>query len=140
MARASRLASVALLLAGGFIHYRLWRHGYRGIPYIGPLFLANVISSALIALGLLIFRRSTTVMLGGAALSAGSLVALVMSRTTGILGFTDGSWTHDAYGAIAAELGAVVSLAVLAAATGRRRPLLPAESPPSRLQHPPSQG
>ena len=123
MARASRLAAVIFVLAGGVIHYHLWHGGYRGIAYIGPLFLANTVASGVVALALLVFRNNAKVVLAGLALSVGALIALVMSRTTGILGFTDPGWTPDAYRAIAAEGGAIVSLA-LVATTGRlRRPV-----------------
>ena len=43
-----------------------------------------------------------------------SLVALVLSRTTGLLGFTERIWTDMAVQTVTAELGAVVALALAA--------------------------
>ncbi len=57
--------------------------------------------------------------LGGILFALGSLVALVMSRTVGILGFTERQWTNDAIRATTAELGAIVAFAALLVASGR---------------------
>jgi hypothetical protein len=43
------LASAGLLAAGGWVHWCLYRHGYRYIPAIGPLFMLNALSSLTIA-------------------------------------------------------------------------------------------
>ena len=39
------LAAAGLLAAGGWFHWCLYRHGYRYIPTIGPLFMLNALSS-----------------------------------------------------------------------------------------------
>ena len=50
----------ALLLWSAFIHFHLWNEpdGYRSIPTIGPLFLLQSISRAVIGVGVVAVRRS----------------------------------------------------------------------------------
>lgn len=118
------MAAATFLLVGGGIHLSLWRSGYRGIEYIGPLFVANVAVSALLVLALLI-RPNVRVALAGIVFAIGSIAALVLSRTTGLLGFTERAWTDMAVQATTAEIGAVVAMAYVLVA--RRRPeLVPA--------------
>jgi len=111
-ARLTRLFAAVLLLAGGLIHYDLWNAGYRHIPRIGPLFIANCILSVAIAATLVVTRRAT-VAAAGIILAAGSLTALVLSRTTGLLGFTETAWTPQAINTLLAEAGAIVTLGVV---------------------------
>jgi len=118
MQRVTRLAAAAFLLVAGGIHLQLWRTGYRGIPYIGPLFLANVVVSAGLVLAVL-RGADAGVTVAGMVFCAVSLLALVLSRTIGLLGFTERAWTHLALQATTAEIGAAVALAV--ALTARRR-------------------
>lgn len=112
MDRPVRVLAALLLLLGGAIHVNLWRWGYGGIPYIGPLFLANVIASVAVGL-VLVVRGGRLVLLAGVGLAVGSLAALVMSRTVGLLGFTEPGWTIDAMRTVAAEVGALVTLGVV---------------------------
>ena len=123
MQRLARLIAAVLILAGGAVHFQLWRGGYRGIPRIGPWFMANVIISVVLALALLV-RNDARVALAGVAFSLASLGALVMSRTIGIFGFTDKAWTSSVVRASGAEIGAVLFLtAILAMRRSRRIPL-----------------
>lgn len=115
----ARLMAAGLVVVGGVVHLSLWRGGYRGIPAIGPLFLVNVVVSGLIAARLL-FGGGRLTVIAGMAVAAGSLVALVLSRTVGLLGFMEATWTPRAAQAVAAEVGAVVSLA-LVLTVGKRR-------------------
>ncbi len=122
--RISGIVAATFLLVGGGIHLDLWLSGYRGITYIGPLFVANVAVSALLVLALLI-RPNVKVAIAGGLFSVGSALALVLSRTTGLLGFTERAWTNMAVQATTAEIGAVVAMAFVLVA--RRRPeLVPA--------------
>lgn len=118
MERTTRIAAAAFVVMGGLVHLQLWRTGYREIPYIGNLFIANVVVSAGLALVVLI-RSNRVITLGGILFALGSLVALVMSRTVGILGVTERQWTDEAIRATTAELGAIVAFAVLLVASGR---------------------
>lgn len=108
----ARILAAVLVLAGGAVHLDLWRDGYKGIPYIGPLFLVNVMASVVVAAGLVLVR-ARLVLLAGAGLAVGSLSALVMSRTVGLLGFMEPGWTTDAMRTVAAEVGALVTLALV---------------------------
>ena len=130
LTRTLRLLAAGLVLAGGLIHYDLWSGGYRFIPSIGPLFLANLVASVLVALALLITGRPA-ILAAGVALTLGSLGALVASRTVGLLGFTE-SWTDQSFQVVAAEAAAVVALAMVAALKTRNRPVLipvPSQAP-----------
>jgi hypothetical protein len=75
--------SAFLIAAGGYVHLCLYRHGYRTIPKIGVSFLLTVIASGVLALGLVVLRGGPNRLarLAGIALSAGTLVAFVVSRT-----------------------------------------------------------
>ena len=123
MHRIARLAAATFVLAGGYIHFDLWRDGYRAIEYIGPLFVANAAVSALLVVALLL-RADMRVAVAGVVFSLGSLVALVLSRTTGLLGFTERGWSDMAVQATTAELGAIVAIALVMVARGRPAPAL----------------
>ncbi|MGH9038821.1 MAG: hypothetical protein ACRDZ3_01165 [Acidimicrobiia bacterium] len=121
MPRLARFLAAGLLLAGGMIHLQLWRDGYRAIPSVGPLFLLNVAASAAVAMALFIPRQRWP-LAAGVALSVGSLVALVMSRTVGVFGFVENVWTPSALRALVAEMGALVALTVCVTAMWRNAP------------------
>jgi hypothetical protein len=125
MHRIARIAAATFVLAGGYIHLDLWRDGYRAIEYIGPLFVANAVLSVLLVVALLV-RPGVPVAVAGMVFSLGSLLALVLSRTTGLLGFTERGWSDMAVQATTAEIGAVVAIARVLVA---RRVPAPALSP-----------
>ena len=118
--RLTRSLGAVLLLAGGIIHFDLWKSGYRVIPKIGPLFLANFVGSvALAAIVLLTRRRGVEV--AAIALATMSLLALVLSRTVGVLGFSEMIWTRPAIQTIASEIGVVLTLGYALFLEGRTR-------------------
>jgi hypothetical protein len=108
-ARLTRLAAAILLGAGGVMHFDLWREGYRHIPRIGPLFMANFVMSIALAGALAVSRRRSFAV-AGIALAVGSLAALVLSRTIGVLGFTEMIWTPQAINTLLSEVGVIVAL------------------------------
>lgn len=110
-ARMPRFVAAVFLLIGGFLHYKLWSSGYRYIPKIGPLFIANVVGSVVLAAAVVVSRRAT-VALAGVLFAAGSLTALLLSRTVGVFGFTEAIWTTEAIQTLASEIGAVVALSI----------------------------
>lgn len=118
MRRAHLLPTAVLVTIGGVIHLQLWLGGYRGIPFIGPWFLANVVASAVIAAAI-VATADRRVTLAGLVLSAASLTALVLSRTVGLAGFLETTWTDQALAATGAELGAVVASALALVVTSR---------------------
>ena len=107
--RLTRWFAAALLLAGGIVHFELWQGGYRNIPKIGPLFMANFVGSIALAAAFIASRRAS-VALAGIAFAAGSLVALVLSRTVGVFGFTEAIWTTQAMKTLVTEVGVIVTL------------------------------
>jgi hypothetical protein len=84
-----RLGGAVLLLATAAIHLALWDDGYADILWIGPLFMANAVGAAVLAVGLLAApaRWLWLVCAAGALLLLGTLGGLVLSTTTGFLGF-----------------------------------------------------
>lgn len=112
MSRITSSLAAAFILAGGYVHFDLWRGGYRGIPWVGKLFLANVAVSILVAIALLA-RPDRRIAWAGILLSTGSLAGLVLSRTVGLFGFMDSRLTPAALQTIASEGGAIITLALL---------------------------
>src|SRR5579871_6465512 len=100
-ARALTLASAGLILAGGYVHFCLYRHGYRFIPKIGPAFVLQFTSSVLVAVGLVFgsgcvsagqwrFSVAQLARLAGVALALGTLGALALAHTAGgLFGFRE---------------------------------------------------
>src|SRR5579862_6072074 len=101
-ARGLTLASAALIVAGGYVHYCLYAsHGYRSIPKIGPAFLLQFTSSAAIAVALVFARGSVPIgrhraslaqlaRLAGIGLGVGTLAALGIAHTSGgLFGFRE---------------------------------------------------
>jgi hypothetical protein len=82
------LAAAGLLAAGGWVHWCLYRHGYRFIPGIGPMFVLNALASVALAV-LIAIRRELLVRLGGLILTGTSLAAFVASRTVGLGSFRE---------------------------------------------------
>ncbi len=114
-------ALAALLVAlGGVVHLDLWLGGYRGIPTIGPLFLTNVIVSGVVAV-LLVLDGGRATVVAGMLIATAALGGLALSRSVGLFGFMETTWTPAAARAVAAELGATVSLALMAT-VGARSP------------------
>jgi len=83
-----------LILAGGYVHFCLYRHGYRFIPKIGVSFLLQFTSSAALAAALLVRRgrvrlgRHSVALaqltrLSAIGLSVGTLAALGIAHTSG---------------------------------------------------------
>lgn len=82
------LAAV-LLVADGWVHLDLYRHGYRSVPTIGPLFALNAASSALVGLVVLL-RRELIVRMAAILVAVGTLAGFVASRLPGgIFGFQE---------------------------------------------------
>jgi len=100
--RTLGVATAGLVAAGGYVHFCLYRHGYRTIPKIGVGFALQVVTSALVVVLLLLgphrVARAARVAhlahvtdrlagiltaLTAAALAAGTLVAFALTRTPG---------------------------------------------------------
>jgi hypothetical protein len=85
----TRLLTAAATAGTGYVHASLYlNQGYRAIPTIGPAFL--LLSSSSFAIAALLLAGSSPVLrLGAVGVAAGALVGFVMSRTTGVAGFTE---------------------------------------------------
>ncbi|MDQ1533082.1 MAG: hypothetical protein QOF28_843, partial [Actinomycetota bacterium] len=90
------IATALLVAAGGYVHFCLYRHGYRTIPKIGVGFLLQAVTSVAVGVALLVGpQRLARVVhvtdrvagavaeLAAAALAVGTLAAFVLSRTPG---------------------------------------------------------
>ena len=123
-----RLSAVAAagIAIGGYVHFCLYRRGYRAIPKIGTAFLLQVLASVVVAAALLFISRDHSLRLGrlrlrsaflteamGFAVSLGTLAAFAASRTPfGLLGFREGGLqpAPQSLVALVAELAALVLL------------------------------
>src|SRR2546429_4591872 len=123
--RALRYPAAAAIAVGGYIHLCLYRNGFRAIPKIGTGFLLQVVTSALLAGGLLIgrerilqvgrflVRSAVAVRALGLSLSLGTLVAFGLTRTPmGLFNFTERGLqpAPQALIALVAELAAAALL------------------------------
>ena len=80
------LVDAGLLVASGLIHLHLWAIAYRNVGTLDVLFLVQTALCLLAALVLLITRH-LLVVLGAAALMAGTIVGFILARSVGIFGF-----------------------------------------------------
>lgn len=83
-----QIAGAGLLLAMAGIHFYLWLdQGYRDIPTIGPLFLANTVGGTVLAVAVLVSpkRYFALVALLSTLFDAGTLGALLVSLSSNLL-------------------------------------------------------
>lgn len=101
-----RFGYAASLTVAALSHAYLYVHGYQHIPHIGPGFLVQASVSLAIALSILLGGPGW---LGwaGAAVAGGSLVAFALSRTFGLLGFSERGWEPAPHAAISVAAEAV---------------------------------
>jgi hypothetical protein len=98
---ALRLGIAATLAVSGVSHAYLYIHGYRHIPNIGTAFLLQ--ASVCLALAvLLVIGGPAWLRWAAAGLAAGTLVAFALSRTVGLLGFSERGWQPAPHAAISA--------------------------------------
>jgi hypothetical protein len=149
-ARRLSVVSAVLILVGGYVHFCLYRHGYRFIPKIGVSFMLQFVSSAVLAAALLV--RRGRVRLGGHSvavpqltrlsaigLSVGTLAALGIAHTPGGLfqfheiGLRPAPQTLIAIGAESLA-GLLLGVAMLAGRTAvsHQTVTAPVESPSGR--------
>ncbi|MEE6175301.1 hypothetical protein [Mycobacterium sp. 050134] len=109
MNAAVRLGLATSLAVSALTHAVLYAHGYQHIPKIGAAFLVQ--ASVSLSLALLVAARGPAwLRWSGAAVAGGSLAAFVLSRTVGLLGFSERGWEPSPYAAISvvAEASAVL--------------------------------
>lgn len=119
-----RLAGAGLLGWIGYIHWHLWQEGYKHIPTNGPLFLLDAIAAVALGLLLLTWPRPLAG-LAGAAFTAATILALVISLSVGLFGFRESISASYVVQSLALESVAVIVLlswiAVTASAVMRHR-------------------
>jgi hypothetical protein len=124
--RSLGVATAGLVAAGGYVHFCLYRHGYRTIPKIGVGFLLQVISSVVVGSALLIGPHAvgrishvtdnladTLTHVAAASLALGTLAAFALSRTPrGLFNFRERGLepAPQALIALVAEVGVLVAL------------------------------
>ena len=82
------VAGAALLAWSGVIHLMLWADGYKDIPTIGPLFLAQGVGTIVLGLPVAVFRW-LALLLAGAVTLAATAVGLLVSVHVGLLGYKE---------------------------------------------------
>lgn len=102
------LAAIAVLL-GGAVHLQQYWRVFNSLD-IGPTFLLNGIVSLGVGIALLAQRDGAVPAVVGLVLSVGSLVALLASRTIGLLGFEASGYGTAEYEAVVVEVVALVLL------------------------------
>jgi predicted lipoprotein with Yx(FWY)xxD motif len=122
VSRWLRVIGAGLLAATGAIHLDLYLTGYRSIPVIGWMFLAQVIAAFALALVIPV-TSSRVVAAAGAGLAICALGGYLLSLWTGLFGFTEVRTTAGLVAGII-EVAAFGALAVeaVSAAPGSRSP------------------
>lgn len=114
------ITGAALIVTTAVIHLHLWLTGYRHVPRLGPLFLAQAITGLVGGPLLAVFRRFIAV-LAGAGYLASSAGGLILSATVGFVGIHDGLGVPWASASLGVELAGFVVLAVAGALLVRDR-------------------
>ncbi len=110
-ALALRLVCAGLLIWVAAIHIHLWMEGYRDIPTVGPLFLADSVGGFILAAVLLARPRPVAGVLG-AGFMISTLAGLLVSLNFGLFGFRESSGASFVTESIILEsVGAVALLA-----------------------------
>jgi hypothetical protein len=121
LARLALLTGAAGVLATGADHLDEYAaNGFSTVPTIGTLFLLNFIAAALVGAGLLLalcrikHRLADPVRkllaLSGIGIAGTSLIALWISESSSLFGFTDHGFRPTIVAAVVAEATAVAAL------------------------------
>jgi hypothetical protein len=115
-----RIGIGATLVISGVIHAYLYIHGYQYIPTIGTAFLLQ--ASIFCALGVLVLAGGPALLRwAGGALSIAALIAFALSRTVGLLGFTEHGW-ESPYGPLSV-IAQILTVVLVAATVLSPRPI-----------------
>lgn len=125
-----RVVAGLLVAISGGIHLRLYREDYRDISVdrvlgidISRSFALSVVAAALISVALVASatwpRVGRVSAVAGLAYSAGAMVAYVLSRTIGLLGFEEDRWIVEAAWAQVVQAVTIVILVLVLLGTPR---------------------
>ena len=112
-----------MLVWSGTIHLLLWTDGYRSIPTIGWLFLAQAVTAFVLGASVVLVRHPVLAA-GGALFLASTAIGLVWSAEWGLFGFQDSFGAPFATESLGVESGGAVALLLAGAVlwrVGRRR-------------------
>lgn len=115
---AAMVGGAAMTAWSAAIHLHLWLHGYRHIPSIGPLFLAQGMVGLALAAVAVAIRRGITALAGVAYLAATS-GGLLLSATVGLFNFHDGLDAPYAGLSLTVQLVGVTLFGLVALASAR---------------------
>jgi hypothetical protein len=116
-----RAAAVGLLVTTAAVHLELAPEHLDEMAYIGVLFILGGIASLVVA-GWLALRESRLAWAAGGLLCGGMLLALVLSRTTGLPNFKEEGLEPLAIVCLIAEAGFLALWALNARTTWRTAP------------------
>lgn len=124
-ATAPLVAGGALIAATAAIHLHLWLSGYRFVPTLGDLFMAQAVTGFVLGLALVADRRPVLAVVGAGYMAA-SAIGLILSDTVGFVGIHDTFSVPWATPALVVELvglavTATTAAVVMMAAAGRVR-------------------
>jgi hypothetical protein len=119
--KVTRIALAVAVAVSGVSHMYLYVRGYQHIPMIGDAFLAQASISFALAL-LILIGGPPWLQWAAAALSGGALAAFVLSRTAGLLGFSERGWQPYPHAAISVVAELLVVGLWAAYVLGGRRP------------------
>ena len=117
------IIDAGLLITSGAIHLDLWNIAYRHVSVLGPLFLLQVISAFVIAVGLLVTRH-ILVVLAGLGLVLGTILGFILVLTIGLFNFKLTFISGEAWATLIVEIVAVVMLTATGLLLLRRRPAI----------------
>lgn len=132
MDKMRSLTAVAAVgvLAGGVWHLLLWFDRYRELPSQIPGvevvklgFPVNAALSVAVAVALVALPGRVIPVLAGLGLQAGSIAALVDSRTSTVLGWEESVWDTPAVGLLIVEVLTAAALIAVVAGRGASVPV-----------------
>jgi hypothetical protein len=115
-----RIGIAVALVVSGISHAYLYIHGYRHIPTIGTAFVMQASVSFAVAV-LILLGGPAWLRWAAAMVAGGALGAFVLSRTVGLLGFSERGWQPSPHAAVSV-IAEVLTVGLWAAyLVGRRR-------------------
>ena len=94
-----RIGIAAATAVSGISHAYLYIHGYQHIPTIGAAFVLQASVSFAVA-ALILIGGPEWLVWAAAMLAGGALTAFALSRTVGLLGFSERGWQPSPHAAV----------------------------------------